>query len=583
MTLSKTKEQIALSAIFLLLLIPFLGPYRYYNATGFMNDMLTVSCLTLLLFATVIYCKKVVIPHYLSLLAIGGVFLVASTFFNSTYDQNRLNLVIWLVSVGFGSIAISSIKSQYANDDSFRFGMATYMLYSVFTIAIIAFLAFYFANPFVKLTNIFFYYNSSLRMDSFLGQPNLLAILLFLGVASYYYVSQGISSRYISILHSVMLFLIAYCLFATLSRVSILALIVYLLYVTIFAIKERQLKALAKLLTIVGMAYLTYKVVHPDLISMAIQNQWIPISAESTAQIENSGYHRATNLDHKLDEIKRALFVFSQNPIVGAGFGRYGYYSQQLTLAGWPVYIVGFPYHSHNIISQTLAEFGAIGGAALLSAIVLLMKLLVQSYQSKAHLLLFAVIIIFGLNALFEYALWNLNFAILFFVLVASFSNDKKFSFKVLKTPLLKLSYTVLFLGFSLILVSRWSIINTLNTIFSQPENVVYAQTMTEDSLMGLDFSSIYLAGIKTTDSSDKEYAKEVTKMENWRPTDMVYYRKVQLNIGNNNVEDITSNIDTALKLGAKTDTFEALLKVDCQKKNQACLVAESYLNSLQK
>lgn len=583
MTVTIAKEKIALSAIFLLLLIPFLGPYRYYNATGFMNDMLTVSCITLLSIATLIYCKKVAVPNYISMLAVGGLLLIASTFFNSTYDQNRLNLVIWLVSIGLVSILVSSIKNNYANDESFYFRIATYMLYSIFIISVVAFLAFYFANPFVKSTHILFYYNSNLRMDSFLGQPNLLAILLFLGVVSYYYVSQEVGGRYISLLHLAMLFLISYCLFATLSRVSILALTVYLLYITIFAIRDRQLKSIAKLLIIVGLAYLTYKIIHLDLISIAIQNQWIPISPEEITQFESSGYHRATNLDHKLDEIKRALFVFSENPIVGAGFGRYGYYSQQLTLIGWPVYITGFPYHSHNIVSQILAEFGAIGGFVLLSAILLLIKLLIVSYQSRTHVFLSGLIIIFGLNALFEYALWNLNFAVLFFALIASFSNDKTSVFTIIKTPLLKLSYVIFFIGFILILISRWSIINTLNTIFSQPENVVYAQTMTEDRLMGLDFSSIYLAGIKTSDTSDKEYEKEVIKMKNWRPTDMVYYRQVQLNIGNNNSQDITDNIERALKLGSEIETIKSLLKIDCNMENEACSAARKYVRILEK
>ena len=60
-----------------------------------------------------------------------------------------------------------------------------------------------------------------------------------------------------------------------------------------------------------------------------------------------------------------------------------------------------------------------------------------------------------------------------------------------------------------------------------------------------------------------------------------MYYRKVQLNIGNNNSEDITENIRKALLLGSTVDILEALFKVDCQKKNEACLVAESYINSL--
>ena len=98
---------------------------------------------------------------------------------------------------------------------------------------------------------------------------------------------------------------------------------------------------------------------------------------------------------------------------------------------------------------------------------------------------------------------------------------------------------------------------------------------------MGLDFSSIYLAGIKFSDATDKQYENEVTKVEKWRPTDMVYYRKVQLDIGNNNAKDITTNIKKALRLGANVETFDKLFQIDCQIKNEACLTGESYIDSL--
>lgn len=583
MTVTKTKENIALFSIFLLLTTPFLGPYRYYNATGFMNDMLTVSCITLLLISTLIYCKKVVIPNYLGILVIGGLLLVTTTFFNSTYDQNRLHLIIWLLSTGLVSICITSIKYQYADNHRFYLKLAFYVSYSSFIMAIIAFTTFYFANPFARFTNIVSYYSHSLRMESFLGQPNLLAIILFLGIiASYYIIDKNINiNRYRQAFNLVIIFVVSYCLFATLSRVAVIALGAFILYAAAHAIKNNEIKNIINFIVVITLAYLTYNSLHSYLIALAIEHQWVPISSIESSQLDSVNYNRGTNLDHKLDEIKRALTVFSQYPITGAGFGRYGYYSQQLTLAGWPVYIIGFPYHSHNIASQVLAEFGAIGGIALLGAIILLIRLFIQSFRSKTHLFMFGLIVIFGLNAIFEYALWNFNFAVLFFMLIAGFSNDHSITVKILKTPLLNTAYSVFFIGFTVVLISRWSIINTLNTIFSKPENVVYAEIVNEDRLMGLDFSSIYLAGVKVSDSTDKAYEDEVKKVEKWRPTDIVYYRKVQLNIGNNNSEDITENIRKALLLGSTVDILEALFKVDCQKKNEACLVAESYINSL--
>lgn len=581
MTLAKIKENVSLASIFLLLLVPFIGPYRYYNATGFINDMSAVSCITLVLLCTLIYCKKIVIPNYIILLLCGGILLVATTFFNSTYEQARLSLIIWLTSAALISICIFSIKHQYANNKLFHFKLASSMFYSAFLIAVIAFLAFYFVDPFAKFTHIAFYYNGPLRMDSFLGQPNLLAIILFLGIVAYYYVSSEIKNKYRLSIYMLMVFLISFCLFSTLSRVALVALVVFVFYVSLDAFRYNNKRGVLRLFVIIGLAYLSYQYLHPYLIEYGIQQQWIPAAVHDATQIDSVSYNRATNLDHKLDEIRRALTIFSQHPITGVGFGRYGYYSQQLTLAGWPVYIVGFPYHSHNIISQILAEFGAIGAGVLLVSIILTVRVLIKSYSSRAHLFLFGLVLIFGINALFEYALWNLNFAVLLFALFAGFSNDKVVEVELLKTPSLKVAYGVFMGGFILVLASRWSIIDTLNTIFLKPENVIYAQSMTEDRLMGLDFSSIYLAGIKFSDATDKQYENEVTKVEKWRPTDMVYYRKVQLDIGNNNAKDITTNIKKALRLGANVETFDKLFQIDCQIKNEACLTGESYIDSL--
>lgn len=582
MTLTKTKETMALFSLYLLLFIPFIGPYRYYNATGFMNDMLTVSSITLVLISTLVYCKKIVIPLYLSILVVGGILLIAITFFNTTYNQNRLNLVIWLVSVSLISICVSSIKNKYVNDYLFKFKLATYLFYSSFLIAITSFLTFYFANPFSQLTKLPINYSHLLRMDGFLGQPNLLAIILFLGIVACTYISNEIRSNYRIFIYALMLFLISYCLFATLSRIAFLALCIFTFYAAIYTFRQENKKEVWYVFLVIVLAYFSYYILNPYLIEYSIKQQWIP-SVINSIDMDSLGYNRATNLDHKLDEIKRALTIFSQNPLAGVGFGRYGYYSQQLTLAGWPVYISGYPYHSHNIVSQVLAEFGVIGGIVLLASTYLLIRFFIQSYRNRENLLIFGLIVIFGINAIFEYALWNLNFAVLFFAIIAGFSNDKSIEITILKTSILKSTYSAFFGMLVLVLASRWSIIDTLSTISSKPDNIIYAQSMTEDSLMGLDFSNMYISSIKLDDVDNNEYQIEVEKIEKWRPTDLVYYRKVQLDIDNDNTQDIINNIQKGLKLGLTIDTLDELFGTGCQEKNQACLAGQSYLNSIKK
>lgn len=583
MTSGITKQKIAFFSLALLMLLPFIGPYRYYSAVDFMNDMLTMSCLTLLSISTLIYCKKIIIPNYFIVLASCGLLLILTTFFNSTYTQDRLNLTVWLIGAGLVSVCVSSIKYQYSDDQNFGLKLATYLFSSVFLMALYAFLTFYAATPVAQITHIMVFYTGYLRMDGLLGQPNLLAILLFLGICAGYYVVSDLNKKnYSYYLYLIMLWFISYCLFATVSRVALIALMGFIFYACSLAfMKKKYNNTVILFFFSIILAYLAYQLIHPYLIEYAIQQQWIPITLEDGNDFAGVDYNRATNLDHKVGEIKRALYIYSQNPFVGVGFGRYSYYSQQLTLADWPVYIVGFPYHSHNIVGQILAEFGTIGGIVLLTSIVMLAKLFIKSYRSKAHLFLFGLLTIYGLNALFEFALWNFNFAILFFALLAGFSSDKAIKISLLKTPLLKIVYGVFFAGFIVILLSRWTIMNTLNTIFSTPENVVFAQSMKDDRLMGLDFSNMYLSGIKFADATDKEYEREVEKIKKWRPSDMVYYRKVQLDIGNNDTQNITINIQKALKLGATTEMITELMAKDCQSKNQACQLGMAYINKV--
>lgn len=581
MTTDRVREVTAYFSLFLILLLPFIGPYRYYNATGFMNEMLTMSCILLLVMSTVFFCKKITIPNYMIFFTISTIILVSTTFFNTTYSQSRLNLMIWLISALIVTICIFTIKYTVINHSVFKKKISQYMLYSSFITAAISFAVCYFSNPFAKLINISFYYNSYLRMDGFLGQPNLLAIILFLGVVSFFYRELGDNRG--NILDYFFLFFISYCLFATLSRVAFIALIAFLGYNLMYGFFHKNLRKIMKFIITIALGYITYHLCHIHLLERAISEAWIPVSETDVLQTETVNYNRATNLDHKLDEIKRAFTVFIDHPIVGAGFGRYGYYSQQLTLTGWPVYIVGFPYHSHNIVAQVFAEFGSIGGIVLFLSIIVLIKIIISSYKDDSHIFLVGLCLIFGLNALFEYALWNFNFSIMFFILIAVFSNSKVYQFNILKTPILKVTYTLFFFVMALVLVSRWSIINELSRIFSKPENVVYAQALTNDRLMGLDFSYIYLSGIKYDNTINKIYEEEVLKVENWRPTDLVYYRKIQVNIANNNITDVKENMTKALLLGLELNSIDNLFKSDCKRNNETCVIARKYVRKLNK
>lgn len=105
---------------------------------------------------------------------------------------------------------------------------------------------------------------------------------------------------------------------------------------------------------------------------------------------------------------RAALDMFLDHPLLGAGFDTY---SREFfeRIAAFPINGAGIPEHSHNLVTEFAAEFGAAGLVWLLACATLLLAGIRQR-QDDLTLLAGGCLAILGTHSLLEYPLWHLHF-----------------------------------------------------------------------------------------------------------------------------------------------------------------------------
>ena len=103
-----------------------------------------------------------------------------------------------------------------------------------------------------------------------------------------------------------------------------------------------------------------------------------------------------------------ALDIFREHPLLGAGFDSYSreFFAR---VDRFPINGAGVPEHSHNLLTEFAAEFGAIGLALLLATTALWIGGLRRSLDAT-NMLVLAILAILGIHSLLEYPLWYAHF-----------------------------------------------------------------------------------------------------------------------------------------------------------------------------
>lgn len=106
---------------------------------------------------------------------------------------------------------------------------------------------------------------------------------------------------------------------------------------------------------------------------------------------------------------RAALEIFGEHPLLGAGFDSFSreYFER---IARVPINGAGIPEHSHNLLTEMLAEFGIAGFALVFGAAVFWLLALRQQQGDAPKFLAIGVLLILGIHSGLEYPLWYAHF-----------------------------------------------------------------------------------------------------------------------------------------------------------------------------
>jgi O-antigen ligase len=106
---------------------------------------------------------------------------------------------------------------------------------------------------------------------------------------------------------------------------------------------------------------------------------------------------------------RAALEMFTEYPLLGAGFDSYSreYFAR---IERFPINGAGIPEHSHNLLTELLAEFGLAGFALVAGAAALWLGGLHRQRSDATVFLATGILLILGIHSGLEYPLWYAQF-----------------------------------------------------------------------------------------------------------------------------------------------------------------------------
>ena len=109
---------------------------------------------------------------------------------------------------------------------------------------------------------------------------------------------------------------------------------------------------------------------------------------------------------------REGWLIFTQSPLLGAGFGQFAYQHLQLAVSLHNSDITGLYNNAHNIVLQLAAEAGLAGVAVLFGTLGLWFwqSVVRDGRFTVEHWWGFAVLAVLGIHSLLEYPLWYLYF-----------------------------------------------------------------------------------------------------------------------------------------------------------------------------
>lgn len=233
----------------------------------------------------------------------------------------------------------------------------------------------------------------------------------------------------------------------------------------------------------------------------------------------------------RLSEWHKAVLMLWQHPWLGVGPGNYGVNSFWMGVEyPWAITENSFPTHSHNAFAQVAAEFGFPGIALVIAALLIFARRIFKSEKNYEWWLAVSVISVFSVNAMVEYAFWDLHFAVLFFAFAVPLWGD----FDVVRISKLGrwtlgigalLTWTVLTLG----VFDIYSKAIRYNGGVSDALEAYDLKVAGEDALLGREMELLYALRVSPSVDEINYYDGLTERLMSWRPVNIVLMRRMQV------------------------------------------------------
>lgn len=244
------------------------------------------------------------------------------------------------------------------------------------------------------------------------AQPNHYANYIALGLISLglLYVRLSIRIWQVVLLAAPMLFVLV----LSGSRSAWL----YLSFALVLAcLWQRRDQALRPLLGYAAALWLGFALMH-----FVVQIPWLQGATGSITSAERL-FGEAGSGNIRIHLWREATLIFTQFPLIGAGFGQFAYQHSQLAVSLHSQDIIGLYNNAHNIVFQIAAEAGLAGLAILFGTLGLwFWQSVVRHAQwSLYHWWGYAVLAVLGIHSLLEYPLWYAYFIGIFAIVLGLF------------------------------------------------------------------------------------------------------------------------------------------------------------------
>jgi O-antigen ligase len=392
--------RISLTLVGLMWVLPFLYYFHAYPITTFYQEwgagVLGLCAMPLLL--TTRYWQAPEVPRIV-ILPIGLMLVLMIQFFvgRITHFDHLMLLSLYFLFTALLMMLGQALRVELGLS-TLATALAVFLLVGAELNTLAGVLQHYrwntFLNPFITA-------KTSMAVYGNTAQPNHYANYLALGMISLGLLYMRFSMRIwqVILLAAPMLFVMV----LSGSRSSWL----YLMFATLLAfLWQRRDKALRPL-----MYYSLALLLGFGLMHLVVQIPWLAGSTGSVTSAERLfGDNASGAIRSQL--WREAALIFTQFPLLGAGFGQFAFQHQQLAVEMHYPAIFGLYNNAHNLVMQIAAEAGLAGVAILLGTLGLWFW---QSVTRVAQFTLYhwwgyAILAVLGIHSLLEYPLWYTYF-----------------------------------------------------------------------------------------------------------------------------------------------------------------------------